>query len=56
MRREKLDLMDSKKARVPMRYRAEAFVVAMKPRNGGGAKGMRHSARRIGQPGDGMNR
>jgi hypothetical protein len=38
MRREKLDLKDSKKARVPMRGTgAEHFVVAVKPRNGGGS-------------------
>ena len=35
---------------------AEHLVVAMKPRNGGGAKGMRHPARFIGQPANGMNR
>jgi len=57
MLREKLDLKDSKKARVPMRGTgAEHFVVAVKPRNGGGAKGMRHPARLVGQPDNGMSR
>ena len=45
MRREKLDLKDSKKARVPMRGTgAEQVVVAMKDRNGSGAKGLPHCA------------
>ena len=57
MLREKLDVKDSKKARVPMRGTgAEHFVVAVKPRNGGGAKGMRHPARLVGQPDNGMSR
>ena len=56
MQREKLNLKDSKKVRVPMRGTgAEHFVVVMRPCNGGGAKGMRHLASLIGQPYYGMS-
>ena len=36
---------------VPMRYTgAEQPIVVMKPGNSGGAKGLRHSVSRLGQP------
>jgi len=39
------------RARVPMWYTgAEQLVVALKPGNAGGAKGLRHSVSPVGQP------
>jgi hypothetical protein len=46
-----VQVVSAMRASVPMRRTGtEQLVVVMKPGNAGGAKGLRHSASRVGQP------
>jgi hypothetical protein len=46
-----VQVVGTTRARVPMRCTGtEQLVVATKPGNAGGAKGLRHSVSRVGQP------
>ncbi len=49
--KEEVQVVSAMRARVPMRYTgAEQLVVALKPGNAGGAKGLRHLVSLVGQP------